>query len=86
MKALTFPFQKTIIVKLKHKVKLVSISVYLSSQKFNDSIDLLLISNEFLSHYVYMKDFDRLMFNKTKHKGKNTFVEIVSNVLVVKRF
>ena len=28
--------------------------VYLSSQCFNDAMDLLLISNEFTSHYVYI--------------------------------
>ena len=48
-------------------------SVYLSDQKFHDSMDLLLISNEFVSDHVYIKDFDRLMFNKTKHKGKKCF-------------
>ena len=31
---------------------------------------LLLISNKFVSHYVYIKDFNRLMFNKTKTKNK----------------
>ena len=45
--------------------------VYLSDQKFDDSMDLLLISNNFTSHYVYIKDFNRLTFNKTKHKGKS---------------
>ena len=44
-------------------------SVYLSSQCFNDSIDLLLISNRFTNHYVYIKDFNRLIFNKTKNKN-----------------
>ena len=44
--------------------------VYLSDQKFDDSMDLLLISNNFVSHYVYIKDFSRLMFNKTKNKNK----------------
>ena len=33
--------------------------VYLSDQKFSDGMDLLLISNEFKSHYVYIKDFDK---------------------------
>ena len=47
--------------------------VYLSDQKFNDCMDLLLISNKFTSHYVYIKDFNRLMFNKTRHKGKKYF-------------
>ena len=40
--------------------------VYLLDQKFSDSMDLLLISDKFKSHYVYIKDFDRFMFNKTK--------------------
>ena len=34
---------------------------------------LLLISSEFKSHYVYIKDFDRFMFNKTTYKGKKYF-------------
>ena len=45
----------------------------MSNQNFDDSIDLLLISNNFVYHYVYIKDFNRLMFNKTKHRGKKYF-------------
>ena len=47
--------------------------VYFSNQPFNDCLDLLLIFNDFTSHYVYIKDFNRLMFNKTRHKGKKYF-------------
>ena len=47
--------------------------VYLSNQCFNDVLDLLLIVNDVTNHYVYIKDFNRLMFNKTKHKGKKYF-------------
>ena len=47
--------------------------VYLPDQKFNDSFDLLLISDKIKSHYVYIKDFNRFMFNKTKYKGKKYF-------------
>ena len=47
--------------------------VYLSDQKFSDSMDFLLISDKFKSHYVYIKTFDRFMFNKTKYKGKKFF-------------
>ena len=47
--------------------------VYLSDQKFSDSMDLLLISDKFKSHYVYIKDSDRFIFNKTKFKGKKYF-------------
>ena len=35
--------------------------VYLSDQKFSDSMDLLLISDKFKSHYVYIKGFDRFV-------------------------
>ena len=36
-------------------------------------MDLLLISNENKSHYVYIKDFNRFMCNKTKNKNKKYF-------------
>ena len=44
--------------------------VYLSDQKFDDTVDLLLMSNKVVSHHLYIKDFNRLMFNKTKNKNK----------------
>ena len=47
--------------------------MYMSDQKFENSIDLLLIIDENKSHYVYIKDFDRFMFNKTKNKNKKYF-------------
>ena len=47
--------------------------VYLSNPCFNDCLDLLLISNGFTSHYVYIKVFNRLLFNKTKNKKKKYF-------------
>ena len=60
--------------------------LYISGKKFNNSMDLLLIFDENKSHYVYIKDFNRFMFNKTKRKTKNTFVGVVCSVLVVKKF
>ena len=47
--------------------------VYLSDQKFHNSMDLLLISDENKSHYVYIKDLNRFMGNKTKNKNKKYF-------------
>ena len=47
--------------------------VYVSDQKFHNSMDLLLILNETKSYYVYIKDFNRFMCNKTKNKNKNYF-------------
>ena len=47
--------------------------IYISDQKFEDSIDLLLLIDDDKSHYVYIKDFDRFMFHKTKNKNKKWF-------------
>ena len=44
--------------------------IYVSDQKFKDSMDLLLLNDDDKSHYVYIKDFDRFMFHKTKNKNK----------------
>ena len=51
--------------------------VYLSDQKFGNSMDLLPISNENKSHYVYIKDFNRFMCNKTKNKNKKYFLQML---------
>ena len=50
--------------------------VYLSYQKFHNSINLLLITDENKSHYVYIKDFNRFMCNKTKNKNKKYFCKV----------
>ena len=47
--------------------------IYISDQKFEDSIDLLLLIDDDKSHYVCIKDFDRFMFHKTKNKNKKWF-------------
>ena len=36
-------------------------------------MDLLLLIDDDKSHYVYIKDFDRFMFHKTKNKKKKCF-------------
>ena len=47
--------------------------IYISDQKFENSMDLLLVTDGDKSHYVYIKDFDRFMFHKTKNKNKKYF-------------
>ena len=42
-------------------------------KKFQDSMHLLLLIEDDKSHYVYIKDFDRFMFHKTKNKNKKWF-------------
>ena len=54
---------------------MLSFSIYISYQKFENSMDLLLIINENKSHYVYIKDFDIFMFCKTKNKNKKYFLK-----------
>ena len=49
-------------------------------------MDLLLLIDNDKSHYVYIKDFDRLMSHKQKIKIKNGFVRAVYSVLVVKMY
>ena len=59
--------------------------VYVSNEKLENCIDLLMITNKNKSHYVYIKDFDRFMCNKKKIRIKNTFASIVYSDLVVKK-
>ena len=47
--------------------------IYVLDQKFEDSMDLLVLIDDDKSHYVYIKDFDRFMFHKTKNENKNYF-------------
>ena len=47
---------------------------YMYQKKSNEQVlNVLLISNEEKSHYVFIKDFNRLMYSKTKHKDRNHF-------------
>ena len=47
--------------------------IYVSDQKCDNSMDLLLATDGDISHYVYIKDFNRFMFHKTKNKNKKYF-------------
>ena len=47
--------------------------IYVSDKNFSDDMDLLLMFSGDKSHYVYIKDFDRLMFSMTKNKNKKHF-------------
>ena len=47
--------------------------IYISNQKFENSIDLLLLIDDNKSHYVNVKYFNRFMFHKMKNKSKKHF-------------
>ena len=75
MMELSFPCKKKILTIFNdwgYKDKLV-FPVYVSEQKFEDYMDLLLLIYDDKSHYVYIKDFNRFIFHKTKNKNKKWF-------------
>ena len=47
--------------------------IYVSDQKFEDSMDLLRLIDDDESYYVYIRDSDRFMFHKTRNKNKERF-------------
>ena len=94
MMRLTSLNKKMILVRLKKKNN-ICINVfcykdglvfpkYISDQKFENSMDLLFVTDGDKSHYVYIKDFDRFVFLKERIKATNGFVGAVYSVLVIK--
>ena len=47
--------------------------IYVSKEKFDDVLNLLLISDDENKHYVYIKNFNRFMYRKTRNKNKKHF-------------
>ena len=47
--------------------------LYISKKSYNETLNLLLITEKEKSHYVFIKDFNRSIFSKTKHKDKKHF-------------
>ena len=50
--------------------------IYISDQEFENLIGMLFVTNENKSHYVYIKDFARFLFHKTKKNKKIYFQEL----------
>ena len=47
--------------------------LYSSKKSDNQTLNLLLITEKYKFHYVFIKDFNRLILSKTKHKDKKHF-------------
>ena len=47
--------------------------IYISKEKYEKHIELLLITEDENKHYVLIKDFNRFMYNQTKHEHKKHF-------------
>ena len=48
-------------------------SVYVSNEKVKNYMDLLMKTGKNKSHYAYIKDFNKFIFNKAKCKNKKRF-------------
>ena len=94
MKALNFLSLKKILARLKRKIIFTLICfviknnlvypVYILNEKFESCTDLLLITDGNKSHYVYIKDFNRFMWNKTK-KNKKYFCKYCLQCFISER-
>ena len=47
--------------------------IYISKEKYQDHMELLLITEGKNKHYVLIKDFNKFMFNQTKHEHRKYF-------------
>ena len=47
--------------------------IYISKEKFEPCLNLLLITEKEVTHYCLIKDFNKFMYNQTKHKERRHF-------------
>ena len=47
--------------------------IYVSKEKYEDHMELLLVTKDENKHYVLVKDFNKFMYNQTKHKERKHF-------------
>ena len=47
--------------------------IYVSKEKYEDHMELLLVTKDENKHYVLKKDFNKFMYNQTKHKDRKHF-------------
>ena len=59
----------SVFVYVKNKVY----PIYSSKQNFENYMELLLVNNKGKSHYIYIKDFHRFIYNKTNHGDQIRF-------------
>ena len=68
-----FPVSKKDYSKIEKKNSICINVFYVPDEKFEDCMDLLLITDENKWHYVCITEFNRFMCNKTKNKNKKHF-------------
>ena len=67
--------------KLEKKTML-ALMRYVLKIKYHIVFNILLLSNIKNSHYVLIKDFNRLMNNETKYHGKKTLFSILHTMFL----
>ena len=60
--------------------------LHISKKNSNKVHDMLLIIEVINSQYVFIKDFNALIFNKIKDGQKNGSVKVVYNILLKKKY
>ena len=78
MMMMIFLCKKKILARLKQETMFcyengLTFPIYASDKKLENSMDLLHVIDDDKLHYVYIKDFDRFMFYKTKITNKKHF-------------
>ena len=53
--------------------KMQTYPIYVSKEKYDNCMNLLLITKDENKHYVLIKDFNKFMYNQTKHKERKYF-------------
>ena len=48
--------------------------IYFSENKFKDNLELLLLTNNENSHYVYIRDFNKFIYDKTRNEKKSFYM------------
>ena len=60
--------------------------IYVSKEKYEDHMELLHVTKDENKHYVLIKDFNKFMYNQTKHKERKNFLCTVYNVSALKEY
>ena len=63
-------------------------SHFIFQKSITQVLNVLLITSEEKSHYVFIKDFDRLMYSKPKTKDTNMYTSVwhVYKILLLKKY
>ena len=63
-------------------------SHFIFQKSITQVLNVLLITSEEKSHYVFIKDFDRLMYSKVKTKDTNMYTSVwhVYKILLLKKY